>query len=234
MLVGEPGIGKTRISEELAARAEQLGAQVLWGRCYEQPGMPGYWPWVQVIQSYIQGKTPDQLHAGLGSWTAEIAEIIPKVRGKFSTLEPSSTLEPEQARFRLFDSITSFLKNASQRQPLVLVLDNLHWMDKASLLLLEFLGRSLESCSLMVLGTYRDVGLSRRHPLSEALGELTRERFFHTIPLKGLGVEEVRHFIQNTAGIAPSEEFVEAILSHTEGNPLFVTEVMRMLTQEGA
>jgi predicted ATPase len=98
---------------------------------------------------------------------------------------------------------------------------------------LEFLSQSLEDCRLLVLGAYRDVGLSRRHPLSETLGELARARGFHTVSLKGLDAEDVTLFIQKATGIAPSREFVEAIHSYTEGNPLFVTEVMRMLAQEG-
>jgi len=127
MLAGEPGIGKTRTAQELASYAEQLGAQVLWGRCYEQKGAPPYWPWVQAIQSYIQERDPDQLRREMGPGVADIAQIVSPVREKLLHLEPPPALEPEQARFRLFDSITTFLKTAAQSRPLMLVLDDLQW-----------------------------------------------------------------------------------------------------------
>ncbi len=142
MLVGEPGIGKTRTSQELASRAARRGAQVLWGRCYEEEGAPSYWPWVQPIRSYVQQCDPDQLRSEMGSGAADVAEIVPDLREKLPSLESPPALEPEQARFRLFDSITSFLKNAAQSRPTMVVLDDLHWADKPSLLLLQFTRRT--------------------------------------------------------------------------------------------
>jgi eukaryotic-like serine/threonine-protein kinase len=143
MLVGEPGVGKTRTAQELGAYANVLGAQVLWGWCYEEAGAPPYWPWVQPIRSYVQQCDPQQIRIDMGLGAADIAEIIPEIRHKLSDLEPSPDLEPEQARFHLFDSITTFLKNASQTQPLMLVLDDLHWADRSSLLLLEFIAHDI-------------------------------------------------------------------------------------------
>jgi predicted ATPase len=175
MLVGEPGIGKTRTAQELAAHAEARGAQVLWGWCYEEGGAPPYWPWVQPLRSYIQQQDPEQLHSQMGPGAADIARIISEVQEKLPGLEPTPALEPEQARFRLFDSITTFLKNASQSQALMLVLDDLHWADKASLSLLQFLARQLRGSRLLVVGCYRDVELSRQHPLAETLAQLARE-----------------------------------------------------------
>ena len=116
MLVGEPGIGKTRTAQELAYHAGTLGAQVFWGRCYEEEGAPPYWPWVQTIRSYIQQQTPERLLAGMGPGAADIAEMVPEIRHKLSDLETPPSLEPEQARFRLFDSITTFWKNVAQSQ----------------------------------------------------------------------------------------------------------------------
>ena len=135
MLVGEPGIGKTRTAQELAAIAEKRGAQVLWGWCYEERGVPPYWPWVQPIRSCIQQKDADRLASEMGDGAAAIAEVVPQVRVKLPDIEPPPALEPEQARFRLFDSITTFLKNAAQTQPLMLALEDLHWADRSSLLL---------------------------------------------------------------------------------------------------
>ncbi len=177
-LVGEPGIGKTRTAQELATYAGLRGAQVLWGRSYEEQGVPPYWPWVQAIRTYVREKDPQQLQSEMGSGAADIAEVVSDVRERLPDLQPAPELEPEQARFRFFDSIAAFLKTASQRQPLVLVLDDLHWADQPSLALLQFVARELGGARLLIIGTYRDMELSRQHPLAEALGELTRERLF--------------------------------------------------------
>ena len=233
-LVGEPGIGKTRTAQELATYAGLRGAQVLWGRCYEEQGVPPYWPWVQAIRSYVREREPEQLRSEMGSGAADIAEIVSDVRERLPDLEhPPRQESPEQARFRLFDSITTFLKSASGSRPLVLMLDDLHWADKPSLLLLEFVARELAGARLLLIGTYRDMELSRQHPLAETLGELTRERLFQRIVLRGLTQEDVSRFIEATSGITPPQGLVESVYQQTEGNPLFVTEVVRLLVQEG-
>ncbi len=233
MLVGEPGIGKTRTAQELASYAETCGTQVLWGRCYEEEGAPPYWPWLQSLRPYIQERAPEQLQSEMGPGAADIAEVLPGLREKLPDLKPPPTLEPEQARFRLFDSITTFLKNAAQSQPLMLVLDDLHWADRSSLLLLEFLAREIQSSPLMVLGAYRDVEVSRRHPLSQTLGSLIREQRFLRVQLSGLTEGEVDQLIQRAAAVSPPPGLSVTIHRRTEGNPLFVGEIIRMLPGDG-
>jgi DNA-binding CsgD family transcriptional regulator/tetratricopeptide (TPR) repeat protein len=233
MLVGEPGIGKTRTAQELAAHAETRGAQVLWGWCYEEEGAPPYWPWLQPIRSYVQQRDPEQLRSEMGLGAASIAEIIPEVRVKLPGLEAPLTLEPEQARFRLFDSITTFLRNAAQSQPLMLVLDDLHWADNPSLLLLQFLTRQLERSSLLVVGCYRDLELSRQHPLSGTLARLSRLPLFQRVLLRGLGHEDTGKFIEANTGIIPHPKLVDAIYAHTEGNPFFIKEILRDFSERG-
>ena len=128
----------------------------------------------------------------MGSGAADIADVVPYVNDRLPDVKPPRQLDsPEQARFRL-DSITASLKSAARRKPLVLVLDDLHWADYPSLLLLEFVARELTNARVMVIGTYRDVALSRQHPLSQTLGELTRERLFQRVLLRGLDSEDVR------------------------------------------
>ena len=222
MLAGEPGIGKTRIAQELASHAETLGAQVLWGRCYEEEGAPPYWPWVQPLRSYIQQQAPEQLLAAMGPGSADIAEIVPEIRRKINGLETPPALEPEQARFRLFNSITTFLKNAAQSQPLMLVLEDLHWADQPSLLLLQFLAREMGGSRLLVVGTYRDVELSREHPLSATLAQLSREPGFRQEVLRGLSRQDTGEFVEVGAGIRPPQGLVESIYLQTEGNPFFM------------
>ena len=233
MLVGEPGIGKTRTAQELGSHAESQGALVLWGRCYEEEGAPPYWPWLQSLRSYIQQQTPEQLQLEMGPGASDIAEIIPDLRHKLTDLETPPALEPEQARFRLFNSITTFLKNAAQSQPLMLVLDDLHWADRSSLLLLEYIAREIQSSPLLVLGTYRDVEVSSRHPLSVTMGSLIREQLFQRVHLRGLSSPEVARFVE-VRGIDPLPRLVQAVHERTEGNPFFAGEVVELLRQEGS
>ncbi len=233
MLAGEPGIGKTRTAQELAAQAETLGAQVLWGWCYEEEGAPPYWPWIQPLRSYIQQADPEQLASEMGPGAADIADLVTEVREKLPNLEPPPVLEPEQARFRLFDSITTFLKNAARSQPLVLILDDLHWADRSSLLLLQFLAREMSGSYLLVVGTYRDVELSRQHPLTETLAQLIRQPVFRRELLRGLSQEDTQRFVESAASVEPSRTVAETIYSHTGGNPFYMTEVVRLLSEHG-
>ena len=233
-LVGEPGIGKTRTSLELETYAGLRNAQVLWGRCYEGSGAPPYWPWVQAIRSYLTNHEPDELRQQMGSTASVISEIVTDVKDRLPDVQkPTELDDPESARFRLFDSIATFLKNAGQVKPIVLILDDLHWADKPSLMLLEFVARELASSRVMIVGTYRDMELNRRHPLAVTLGDLTRERLFERVLLRGLTRADVARFVEIAAGVPPANGLVDAIHTQTEGNPLFVTETVRLLIQEG-
>ena len=234
MLSGDPGIGKTRTAQEFALYATSRGAGSLWGRCYEGQGAPPYWPWIQIIRSCIQNQNPEQIRSTLGSGAANIAEVVPEVREALPDLEPPPRLEPEQARFRLFDSITTYLKNISKDYPLVLLMDNLHWADTSSLLLLEFLSQEISDARIFIIGTYRDIEVTQQHPLSHTLGELIKHPHFQRISLGGLDHENIRDLMKPISGITPSEALIEAVYRQTGGNPLFVTEVVRMLAQEGA
>ena len=233
MLVGEPGIGKTRTTQELASYAESRGAQVFWGRCYEDEGTPPYWPWVQTMRSYVQQASREQLTAEIGSGAAAIAEIVPEILGKLPGLETPPALDPEAARFHLFDSITTFLKNAAQNQPLMMVLDDLHWADRSSLLLLEFLARELGEARILLVGCYRDIDLSRQHILTETLAQLSREPVFRRQVLRGLSQDDLGEFINLTTGVQLPQNLNDTLFAHTEGNPFFMTEIIRLLSESG-
>jgi len=162
---------------------------------------PPFWPWVQPIRSYVRQCDPERLRSEMGPGAADIAGIVSEVQEQLPGLAPPPTLEPEQARFRLFDSITSFLKNAAQNQPLVIVLDDLHWADRSSLLLLEFLAREMGASRLLLVGAYRDVEVTADDPLSQTLGNLVREHHFLRVHLRGLTQQEVGDFVAASASI---------------------------------
>ena len=228
MLVGEPGIGKTRIAEELAAHARDRGALVLWGPCHEGEGAPAYWPWVRILRQALRGI---DIGAVVGSGpAADIAQLLPEFGDGESARPVESELHPEQARFRLFDAITTLLKDVAERQPLVLILDDLHWADRPSLLILQFLAREIPTTRILLLGTYRHTDVGRQHPLTETLGELTRGA---GVILRGLSQEDVGRFMEAIGGLKPSEALVSSLYASTEGNPFFVAETMRLLASEG-
>ena len=235
MLSGEQGIGKTRIATELAEHAERHGAGVLWGRCYEREGAPPFWPWVQVIRACVETCDPELLRSEIRRQAAVVAELVPEVRDRVPGLElPAATRDPREARFRLFDSVATFLKRAARTTTLVIVLDDLHASDAGSLLLLEFMARELADAHLLVIGTYRDVGLGRGHPLADTLAELTRERLFERLLVRGLSEVEVQRFIEANVDAPPPSELGRAVHGKAEGNPLFMTEVVRLLVHERA
>jgi class 3 adenylate cyclase len=235
MLVGEPGIGKTRTAQELGTYARVRGARVLVGRSYEGEGAPAYWPWLQMARAYIHDSDPETVVSDMGAGISDIAQVMADLEDLIPGLRnvSSQSLEPEQARFRFFDSTTAFLKNAAQREPLVLFLDDLHWADGPTLRMLQFLARELSDSRLLVIGTYRDVELGRKHPLSQALADLSREGLVDRVPLHGLTEHEVERFIEVTASIHPPRSLVRAVYGETEGNPFFVSEIVSLMASEG-
>jgi len=233
MLVGEPGSGKTETAAQLVTYARLVEAETLQAQCYEGEGAPAYWPWLQVLRAYARERDAETLRPLMGPGAADIAQLVPEVAERFPELPPPPALAPEQARFRLFDSINTFLKQAARLRPLVLILDDLHWADRSSLLLLEFLAREMPDARLLVVGTYRDVELGRQHPLAQTLGELSRLGLSERIVLRGLTDRQVARFIEMTTGLPAPAELVAAIYQETEGNPFFVNEVVRLMVAEG-
>ena len=233
MLAGEPGIGKTRIAQELARHAESEGGRVLWGRCYEGEGAPPYWPWIEPVRAYILSTDAEKLRHQMGQGASIISGLFPEVTEILGELPAAPTLEPDQARFRLFDAITAFLKNAAVEQHLLFVLDDLHWADEPSLLLLEFLAQHISDSRLMILGAHRDAEVSPEHPLNRTLARLSRQEGFRRQLLEGLDEDDIGRFIAGETGFSPSPRLVSLVHAHTEGNPFFLAEVVQLLTERG-
>jgi len=233
MLVGEPGIGKTRAAQELETYARMRGAQVLWGRAHESSGAPAYWPWTQVGNSYASSNDLLLLTDDMQGKGTELVRLFPWLRQGLNVGEPEQLADPEAAQFRFFDAYATFVRAMSNRAPLLIALDDLHWADKTSLLLLEYVARELARLRVLIVCTYRDTDLSRTHPLSEALAVLNREAGFQRVVLRGLSRDEVAGYIRAVANLTPKPELLDRIFEETEGNPFFLSEVVNLLTQEG-
>jgi len=231
LIGGEPGIGKTRLADEVASEASRKGLDVLWGRCWEGGGAPAYWPWVQVVRAYARGRDTGALASRIPAGAMYLARMVPELRDRLSESPESPSPESDHARFYLFDSTTALLRNVANQTPLVIVLDDLHAADGPSLLLLQFLARELRDSRILVVGTYREAEVRRAPEVGQILGDLAREA--EHIPLQGLGEPEVGRFIEKMVGIEPSDAVVRAVHLATGGNPLFVREVVRLLLSEG-
>ena len=233
LLAGEPGIGKSRLAEALLEHARARGAAVLVGRCWEAGGAPAYWPWIQALRVYIGDTGSEQLRGQLGAGAADLVQLLPELRERFPELPEPAPLEGEGARFRLFEAVRSFLVSAADARPLVVVLDDVHAADEPSLLLLQFVARGLDASRLLVVGAYRDVDPTLRDALTAALAELVREAHTTHLALTGLTPASVAEYVELTTGIEPAPGLVDAIHAETEGNPLFVAEVVHLLAAEG-
>ena len=233
LLVGEPGIGKTRTAEELATYAQVNGMRVHWGRCHEAEGAPAYWPWAEAIRSYVREADPVGLAWELGSSAAEVARIVPELREQLGSVPEAGDPTTEEARFRLFDSVTTFLTAAARSRPMMIVLDDLHWADEPSLLLLRFLAGGLSDSGLLVVGTYRDIELGRHHPLTRTVSELAAAQRTHRVQLRGLGEPAIERYVEMSTGAPAPPGLAATVLERTEGNPFFATELVRLLASEG-
>ena len=240
MLVGEPGIGKTRLTEEFAVYARLRGAQVLAGRSYEGAAEVPYHPFVECFRQYVGTRPDEQLRQELGDGAPDVAKLVSEVRQRFPDLPTAPTLQGDAERLRLFESVTAFLRNAASAQPLVIVVDDLHWSDKPTLLMLRYLARNLAEERLLIVGAYRDVELDRTHPLAEVLATLRREPFYQRILLRGLPEDDVTAWLtalaqeeEDPEATARRRALAAALFQETEGNPFFIAEVLTHLVEEG-
>ena len=233
LLAGEAGIGKTRTVQELAGDAREAGGEVFWGSCVQGDGAPPYWPWVQIIRGFVHGRSPQSARKILGPRAAVVAEIVPHVVEHLGDLPPAPPVaDPISARFRFHDAVATFLHDASEATPMVIVLDDLHWADEASLLLLEFAARQLGDSPILMLGTFRGGEVAREHPLHRSLGDLSRLRGFNRIDLRGLDGSETGRLLRIVLGRKVDADVVKGVHARTDGNPLYVRLVGGELGEE--
>ncbi len=232
LLSGEPGIGKTRLARELMVYARLQGAAAMWGRCYEQEVAVPYRPFTDAFKDYIAGQSVKALRHQVGVSAAELARLVPALHERLGPIAANPPLDPHEQRLRLFDHMAAFLRAVAEERPVLLFIDDLHWADEASLLLLQHLARHVYEVPFLILGAYRETELARRHPLQKVLVELNQERLATRLALSRLDRQAVGDMmrVMCDADIVPT--LVEAIYHETEGNPFFVEEVVKMLVEE--
>ncbi len=238
VLMGEPGIGKTRTAEALLGEARRRSLAVAIGRAYEGDTAPAFWPWVQLLRGVAALPTMRAWLAEGGVVGPEVSTLVPELAAR-STAKPSAPPdqrppEGEDARFRLFDAVSSVLKRAAERQPLVLLLDDLQWADAASLRLLALVATEIGTMPLLMVATCRDDEIDRTAALAELMGTLARASTCEWIPLTGLGREETAALVERLVTEAPSAALMDTIHAMTAGNPFFIQETARLLTVDGA
>jgi hypothetical protein len=233
MLVGEPGIGKTAVCEQLASLVGARGGVALVGHCYPEgsAGVP-YQPFVEAFETLARQRDPEALRAELGASANEIARIVPPLRDLLQ-LELRAPESPEDDRLRLLSGVLDCLRNVGTAHPLLLVLEDLHDADRGTLDLLVYLARHLVATPLLMVGTYRDVEVDRAHPLAASLAELRRVSQFERMHLAELSVNDVQQLLASSSQQAIPRAMAEAVHRRSGGNALFTHELLRFLVSEG-
>jgi class 3 adenylate cyclase/tetratricopeptide (TPR) repeat protein len=236
LISGEPGIGKTTLATEAARTDFGNGAVVLLGRCDEDLGTP-YGPFVEALSHYVSHAPETALRAHVHTFGAELAKIVPALRQRLNELPAPQSTDPDTERYLLYRAVVGLLDHVARNTPLVVVLEDLQWADKPSLQLLRHLVANTIDEHLLVVGTYRNDELSSSHPLVEVLAALGREPGVSHIALSGFDPAEVVAFMEAAAGHGLDDVglgLAQALYRETDGNPFFVWEVLRHLSETGA
>ncbi len=214
-LFGDLGIGKTRLAEEFAARAREVGAGIYWGRCRQSPRQPAYEPWVEI----------------LSEWEREDS------RGHFAsvfTLETPQlsfwSADGESARSQLFERLTDAIRDRARGAALGLILEDLHWAHTSTLLALQHVVRHLREVPVMLLLTYRPTGAPNASVMADVVADVVRSDSGLILPLGPLSKNEVQRLIRLTRHAKASDELVADVHRETEGNPLFLSQLVRLLS----
>ena len=230
LLAGDAGIGKTTLSAELARRVHDAGAIVLAGRAPRETVVP-YQPFLEALRHWAFNAFVADLRANTREYGPELARLIPELRRRVPDLPPPPQDEPETERYRLFEAVVGLLTELSRSAPVLLVLDDLQWADRPTLLLLRHLARATNPARLLILVAYRSA--ERGDTFTNALTELRRDRLASELDIKGLGESETAELVRVRAGEAPARAFARALYEETEGNPFFVEEIIRHLIEAG-
>ena len=228
LIAGEPGVGKTRLAGEWSRQAYEQGAVVLYGRCDEDLGAP-YQPFAESLRSLVPCVGTSRLRGLRG--VEALRPLVPGLVDEVPDLAAPTRADPDTERYALFDAVVALLEMASKEAPVVLVLDDLHWAAKPTLLLLRHVLRFGDRARVQIVGTYRSTDLDRSHPLAAMLADLHRDGTASRISLSGLDEDDVTAYVAE-AGY-DDEELGHALASVTGGNPFFLIEALRHVDESG-
>ncbi len=233
LISGEPGVGKTRMADEIAAAADAKRMAIMVGHCSEHDEAVAYLPFVEILEDFIdRAPDPDSLRTALGDQGPELARLLPKLKSILPELPPPLDLPPAQARRHLFNCFFDFVARIASERPTLMILEDLHWADDSTLSLLDHLTQRLSDLPLMVIGTYRDAELSASRPLAKTLEDLLRRRLATRVRLKGLPRDGVAAMLESLSGKSVPAVVVGEVFAETEGNPFFIEELFRHLEEE--
>jgi len=229
---GEPGIGKTGLTSVIADDAATRGVPVWWGRGFEDGSAPAFWPWNTGLRRFLEQAGSDAVAAAAGSWGAELAHVFPVLCEHLPDLAPSPGSESDGARFQLFEIVSRFLAAVARPAGLVVVLDDLHWADRPSLKLLEFVASALGDARLLVIATFRDTEVERDDACGATVSKIGREPSARRLVLGGLTREECSRWLGLTTLAGDAAALAPALHRETNGNPFFVGEIVQLLATD--
>ncbi|HEV8625956.1 MAG TPA: AAA family ATPase [Acidimicrobiia bacterium] len=232
-VTGEPGIGKTRMLEELAEQAVRQGAQVLVGRCFESEWAPPYGPFADALGAHVTTVDAPELRADLGPGAPPLAQLVPKVREILPDIPDPVPVQPDEERFRLIDAVAQFLVARARRGPVLICLDDLQWADKGTVAMLRHIARLAPKYRVLVVGAYRDADIDKSHPLTDVLQALTRETEFVYVKLEPMAVEGVHALLESIAQHPLPAKVGAAWAQEVGGNPFFIEEMVKHLHETG-
>lgn len=235
LISGEPGIGKTRLAIQVVSEAHADGASVLFGHCDEELAA-AYQPWVQALRGLIEYAPIEVLARHVSEHGGELCRLVPELARRLPNVPAPRVSDQATERCLLFGAVVGLLECAAAQGLVVLLLDDLHWSDKPSLALLKHVVAHLVHARLLVLGAYRESDIDADHPLSSLLADLRREPAVEWVALGGLAQREVESLIAAAAGrqlTAKELKLAEAVCLESDGNPFFVTEILRDLFESG-
>jgi class 3 adenylate cyclase/tetratricopeptide (TPR) repeat protein len=236
LVAGEAGLGKTRLVSELTRSAYDDGATVVYGGCEEGLAVT-YRPWREAL-GHLLTHAPASVLDGVGQRRlSDLARVLPEVHERVPDLPAAIDSDAETERYLFWSAAVALLESAGRHNPTVVVLDDLHWVDRPSALLLRHLVTVSDSPGILLVGTYRDNEVGAAHPMADVLAAVHRAPGVERLVLDGLADDEVVAFVDAAAGApqgASGTEFAHALRRETGGNPFFAWEVLRHLAETGA